>query len=242
MSLLVGVPIWIGRIFLSMDFLKTAAYTSVLVIKGTRLIFDPLIRVMYDFSKEVVVLPALSSLKAFERIIADSAGLGDTSLSGVDWMPAHAADWMPAHVLSEKAGDFFASIGSAVYTSASEAYDAHGIWAAKILASDKLGDRVWTMMYGYGMMAVAVLVVTINLAGYGSSTGRAMLTDLRAHTQFAKVGFLTHADGSPADVTARSIHVRRTRDLSSHDRSSHSSLHRTDTTRLFRGEALSLPT
>jgi hypothetical protein len=164
MSILVGIPIWIGRLFLSINYWHAAKYSAVLVIKGTRLIFDPVVRVIYDILAQVVVMPALSSIKALEKIVADTAGLGDTSLPKVSWIPS-----VPP-VIREKAatraGDLFALIGKTTLGYATEAYEAHGSWSAKILGTNSLSHRLWTMGYGYAVVLSVLGFIALDPAGF----------------------------------------------------------------------------
>lgn len=184
MSLLVGVPIWIGRVFLSIDYLKTATYTAVLVIKGIRVIFDPLARVIRDFAKEVVLIPALSSLRAFERIVAEALGLSDTSISNTDWIPSDST----REKAMTQAGDIFASIGDITYTTFAEILSFRDEQAGKILVSHSFKARIWTMVYGYSLIISALVILALNPAGFRSRVGDAFAAEIRGHAQFAKVG------------------------------------------------------
>jgi hypothetical protein len=186
MSLLVGVPIWIGRVFLSIDYLKTATYTAVLVIKGIRVIFDPLARVIRDFAKEVVLIPALSSLRAFERIVAEALGLSDTSISNTDWIPSEST----REKAITQAGDIFASIGDITYTTIAEILSYRDELASKILVSHSFKARIWTMVYGYSLIISALVILALNPAGFRSRVGDVFAAEIRGHAQFVKVSSL----------------------------------------------------
>jgi hypothetical protein len=191
MSILAGIPIWIGRIFLSIDYWHSAKYTSLLVIKGTRLIFDPLVRVIYDIMSQVVIGPVFSSIMALEKIVADSAGLGDTSLPKVNWMPVIPP--VIRETATTKAGDLFAQIGQTTQTYASTIYEAHGSWSAKILSSTTLADRLWTMVYGYGVILAVVTFIALNPAGFRGEKGGSRGGQFQDTAQYAKVSLVDHS-------------------------------------------------
>lgn len=204
MSILVGIPIWIGRLFLSIDYWHAATYSTVLVIKGTRLIFDPVVRVIYDILAQVVVMPALSSIKALEKIVADTAGLGHTSLPKVTWIPA-----IPP-VIREKAasraGDVFALIGSTTLDRVTQAYAAHGTWSAKILSTDSLSHRLWTMGYGYAVVLSILGFVALDPAGFRGQRNGQFSGHVSESAQYLKVCSCLIGKAS-ADGIARVLHV-----------------------------------
>jgi hypothetical protein len=188
MSILVGIPIWVGRVFLSIDYWHSATYSTTLVIKGIRLIFDPVFRVIYDILTQVVFLPALASVKALEKIVADSAGLGDATFPRADWLPS-----IPAAIretATSRTGDFFASIGQTTHDYVTRAYHMHGAWSAKLLVTGTLSDRVWTMVYGYGVILAGLVFLALNPAGFRGQVGSSLSAEILNHAQFAKVRLL----------------------------------------------------
>lgn len=156
-----------------------------LVLKGVRLIFDPVVRVIYDILAQVVVIPAISSIKALEKIVADTAGLGDTSLPKADWIPT-----IPP-VLREKAatqaGDVFAFIGKTTNEYASRAYDAHESWSARIMSTNTLSHRLWTMGYGYGVLLSILAFVALDPAGFRGPKNGQFSGHLSESAQYLKV-------------------------------------------------------
>jgi hypothetical protein len=193
MSILVGIPIWIGRLFLSIDYWHAATYSTVLVVKGARLVFDPVVRVIYDILAQVVVMPALSSLKALEKIVADSIGLGNTSLPKVDWIPAIPP--VIRDTAAPKLGDLFAFIGQTTRTYAVDAYQAHGAWSAKIMSTNSLSHRLWTMGYGYAVILSVLLFIVLNPAGFGRQPNGQLSTHVSESAQYVKVSYLSLVKG-----------------------------------------------
>jgi hypothetical protein len=229
MSILVGIPIWIGRLFLSINYWHAATYSALLVIKGARLVFDPVVRVIYDILAQVVVMPALSSIMALEKIVADSAGLGDTSLPKVDWIPS-----IPP-VIREKAlpklGDVFALIGKATQEHASKAYESHGIWSTKILSTNTLSHRLWTMGYGYAVIFSFLIFIALDPAGFRRQPGGHFSNHVSDIAQYLKVSPFCFARPQ-ADTTARIFYVCGTGHFPYYHRRSDSSVYNSPSSRL----------
>jgi len=185
MSILVGIPIWIGRLFLSVNYWHAATYSALLVIKGARLVFDPVLRVIYDILAQVVVMPALSSIMALEKIVADSAGLGDASLPKVDWLPT-----IPPVIRERFAttlGDVFAFIGKAAQEHAIKAYETHGVWSTRILTTNTLSHRLWTMGYGYAVIFALLMFIALDPAGFRRQPGGQVSGHVSDIAQYLKV-------------------------------------------------------
>lgn len=180
--LLVGGPMWIGRLFLAIDYVRTSVYFSTLVLQGTRVVLDPLLRVTHDIIKEVVVKPALSSLGAFEKIVADSAGLGETSLPKLEWIPTSVREKG-----ASKLGDFFAAIGRESHDQAIWLHSANREWSARILASNSLASRMTTVAVGYAVAAGTMGMLALNPAGTWGNVGDAIRQSIQRHSQFVKV-------------------------------------------------------
>lgn len=177
---------WIGRLFLAIDYLKSPVYFSTLVIKGSRLVLDPALRVTYDIAKEVVVVPALSSLGAFEKIVAESAGLKGTSLPKTEWLDPIISPTTRSMMVS-RLGDLFAIIGHFVHKQLAIIYHSNREWSMRVLASESLSSRMTTVAVGYGFVAFLMGVVALNPAGVSSNAGQVVLQSIQRHSQFIKV-------------------------------------------------------
>lgn len=173
---------WIGRLFLAIDYVRASIYFSTLVLKGTQLVLGPVLRITHDILKEVVAKPALSSLGAFEKIVADSAGLGGTSLPKLEWIPVSVR-----RKGTRQMGDLFAAIGHATYYQTLSLYSAHREWSGRILTSESLGSRMTTVAVGYAVVAGTMGLLALNPAGTSSKTGEAILQSVKRHSQFVKV-------------------------------------------------------
>lgn len=186
LTLLIGGPMWIGRVFLAVDYVQASIYFSALVIKGSRLVLDPALRVTYDIVKEVVVVPALSSLRAFEKIVADSAGLQGTSLTNAGWLDPLVSPSTRTMAL-DKAGDLFAMIGRVAEEQAGAFYVSKRAWSMRILASDTLSSRMTTVAVGYAVVAGAMVLAALNPAGSSTNVGQAIYNSIKSQSQFIKV-------------------------------------------------------
>lgn len=186
LTLLIGGPMWIGRVCLAVDYFKSSVYFSTLVIKGSRLVLDPALRVAYDIAKEVVVVPALHSLGAFEKIVADSAGLQGTSLPSAGWLDPLVTSSTRAAAL-DKLGDFFAVIGRVSVEQMEALHHSNREWSMRILASETLSSRMTTVAVGYGVVVGAMTLAALNPAGSSTNVGQAIFESIKNQSQFIKV-------------------------------------------------------
>jgi hypothetical protein len=188
LTILIGGPMWIGRVCLAADYVKASIYFTSLVIKGSRLVLDPALRVTYDIAKEVIVVPALSSLGAFEKIVADSAGLQGTSLPCAGWLDPIISPSSQAMAI-EKTGDLFAIIGRVAGERAETLYLANREWSMRVLASDTLSSRMTTVAVGYGVVMSGMAIAALNPAGSSTNVGQAIINSIKSQSQFIKVSF-----------------------------------------------------
>lgn len=186
LTLLVGGPMWVGRIFLAVDYVKASVYFFTLVIKGTRLVLDPALRVTYDIATEVVIIPALTSFGAFEKIVAASAGLQVISPHSTNWLDPLVSPSSRA-MASSKLGDLFAIIGRVTEEQARALYLANREWSMRILASETLSSRMTTVAVGYAVVAGLMILIAFNPAGSSTNLGQAMITSIKNQSQFIKV-------------------------------------------------------
>lgn len=182
MALLVGIPMWVGKLFLAIDFVHSITYTFDLVIRGSRLVLDPVTDVVWEILKEVVLLPLWSSFKALETILATKIGLGSAPISPSFGTSGDASRMSTIKVL-DKPADFFAAIGQYTYNT----YAAHRSAAKALGSSTSISGRLWTMLVGYGVIAVSLGLVAI--AGE-ANIGRVSLSvseTIKQHALFVKV-------------------------------------------------------
>lgn len=186
LTLLIGGPMWVGRVFLACDYVKASLYFSTLVIKGSRLVLDPALRVTYDIAKEVVVVPALSSLGAFEKIVADSAGLQGTSLPSTSWLDSLVSPSTRSMAL-DKMGDLFALIGRVAEEQAKALYLSNREWSMRTIVAYSISSRMTTVAVGYAVIAVSMVLAACNPAGSSTNIGQAIISSIKSQSQFIKV-------------------------------------------------------
>ncbi|ORY29145.1 hypothetical protein BCR39DRAFT_532887 [Naematelia encephala] len=150
-TLLVGIPLMIGKTLLAADFVRSFLYTGRLVIKGTRVVTDPLIDISTEILRDVVVRPALSSFHALEAIVADKLGLQGVLSSRISHLDASIFSLFAAPFQSgdnhggSKSIDILALIGNRTYR-AYQRYRSFGMTAA---FSTNLASRLWCLAVGY---------------------------------------------------------------------------------------------
>lgn len=182
---LVGGPMWIGRIFLSVDYVRASIHFVKLVNKGSEVVFGPLLRVAHDIGKEVIVLPLLSSYVALEKIVAKATGFDDAAAS-----VERINQIIPVTVrerASAKAGDVFESIGQVARSQAVSLYHAERIWANNLLASKTLTSRLTSVAVGYTVIGSCMCLLAFNPSGSQGSAAAAIVDSVRRNSQFIKV-------------------------------------------------------
>lgn len=171
--LLIGIPIWLGRVMISLDLLHSFAYTIELVLRGIRLIIEPIKDITLEIGKEVILLPVLSSLKAFDRIVTASIGIEPISSLFAEMRSGLSpkTDSTVMAVAVHKTGDVFAMIGRYslklfhLFASSKVTDQATGMDSTMVTKGSKLGtelsDRLLHMLVGYLTAGTSLAVAAI---------------------------------------------------------------------------------
>lgn len=168
LSVLVGGPIIIGKVSLSIDIVKSIGYTSHHILRLIRAVFDPVFDIALEITKDVVITPLLSSFQALETILARTLGL-----SGSSSVKFPQFDWT--------------RIAMPILDHLRKAYETERAFSHRLAESAELSDRVWTMLRGYAVVFGSVGLLA--LAGE-SNLGRlssGILGQIRQHTAFIKL-------------------------------------------------------
>lgn len=183
LTVLVGIPIIVGKVFLTLDLVRSLVYTSHLILRGARTVTDPVVDILVEIAKDVVVLPTISSLRTVESIAAGQLGLDGWSHSaGFGLLSRLLASNEPA---GTQLADFLALIGSKSF----DTYQAYRTVCAQIAASDRMSDRVWCMCTGYAIGAPFIVIYAIaGQAGHGRVSA-AVAAQVKQHTTFLKLAF-----------------------------------------------------
>ncbi|WWD21007.1 hypothetical protein CI109_105488 [Kwoniella shandongensis] len=198
-SVLVGLPMIIGKLFLSIDFVRSTLSIGRRTLHLVRKVTDPIVDVFWEIVKEVLILPLLSSFRAAERIIARKVGLGRqplppartnlfSKLTGLltTSPPANVTlETSKSQIVMTKVADVLALVGQVAFDS----YEVSLAFQHKIATSDRSQDRIWCMLSGYGVAGgVVALIALAGDAGFGSIPAEWART-LKQHGMFLKLAF-----------------------------------------------------
>ncbi|KAK4684277.1 E3 ubiquitin-protein ligase MARCH6, partial [Tremellales sp. Uapishka_1] len=149
-TLLIGLPINIGKGYLAVDLIRTGLGISKLLLRGIRSLTDPIVDILWEIIKDVIVLPSMSSLKALDRIISLKFGLSTSPPSLPSFNIASAGN-------TSRLGDVLALVGK-------WCYDFHfytrGV-SLRIALSHKVGDRIWCLIAGYAVTFGCISLIAI---------------------------------------------------------------------------------
>jgi E3 ubiquitin-protein ligase MARCH6 len=166
LSTLVGTPIIIGKIFLTLKLAKSAIRFVRFCTRLARLVTDPVVDVCVEILKEVVLLPMFSSFRALEKIAADKLHLPPSQ-------PTH--DGRLSKALSD-----LKSKGIVLYETQHAA-------SVRLATSGTVVDRMWCMTVGY-----VVTIGTICLIAFAGEANLGRLSSgvvdqMKQHGKFLKL-------------------------------------------------------
>jgi E3 ubiquitin-protein ligase MARCH6 len=180
LSILVGLPLMAGKLLLSIDVLHTILTLGVIVLRGLREITDPVVDILWEITREVVLVPGLASFRALERIVARKLGLelpeisfhsGSVSSPSSVLLPTAAMAWLiklpsigalldrlPSAATSHSLLlDALEYLGHAAYILHSRSREI----SIAIASSDKMSDRAWCLLAGYALGFAIITIVAI---------------------------------------------------------------------------------
>ncbi|ODN91420.1 hypothetical protein L198_05934 [Cryptococcus wingfieldii CBS 7118] len=181
--ILVGLPMLIGKLCLSLDIIRSILSICGRVIHLVRKVTDPVVDIVFEIVKDVVLLPLLNSGKAAEKILAKKLGLqvssrfGSQGLSGLPSVPSTSSPMV------QKLGDHLAALGQYSY----DIYESVMTFQREIGTRQTVSGRAACVGAGYGLVAEVVAVIAIaGEAGIGGVAGD-MAATIKEHTNFIKV-------------------------------------------------------
>nr|XP_018259002.1 uncharacterized protein I303_08544 [Kwoniella dejecticola CBS 10117]OBR81160.1 hypothetical protein I303_08544 [Kwoniella dejecticola CBS 10117] len=197
-SIFVGLPLLIGKLFLSTDMIRTALSTARRTLHLIRKVTDPVVDIVFEIVKEVVALPVISSVRAVETILARKLGLSDSTPSGQTDILTKIAAFLSFTTSSSTAGEPVASdasqgryiglIGDALAWLGQHAYDTYTCYVAakrRVSIGNTVSNRMTTVLSGYGV--AAAIVGMIALPGEnGGSISKELSKIVTDHAMFLK--------------------------------------------------------
>ncbi|KIS00118.1 E3 ubiquitin-protein ligase MARCH6 [Cryptococcus deuterogattii 2001/935-1] len=187
--LILGVPMLIGKLFLSFDFLRTALGVSSKILIIIRKVTDPVVDIVLEIVKDVVVLPLMASGRATEKIVAKKLGLEvgyrlGSSSGGFSRITAgeSASRFSP---IVEKVIDYIATFGQFCYDS----YNSILAFEHRIATSTSFSGRAACVATGYAFVAGLITLIAIAGRARLTRTATEFTETLNQHSNFVKVAF-----------------------------------------------------
>ncbi|WVQ75379.1 hypothetical protein IAR50_004999 [Cryptococcus sp. DSM 104548] len=182
--ILIGLPMVLGKLCLSLDIIRSSLSICGRVIHLVRKVTDPVVDIVFEIVKDVVILPLLNSGKAAEKILAKKLGLqmstrfGSQGLSGLPSSVPSASSPMV-----QKLGDHLAAFGQYWY----DVYESVMAFQREIGTRQTVSGRAACVGAGYGLIAEVVAAIALaGEAGIGGVAGD-LAAAIKEHTNFIKV-------------------------------------------------------
>ncbi|WVQ93381.1 hypothetical protein IAU59_000450 [Kwoniella sp. CBS 9459] len=194
-SIFIGIPTLIGKLALSIDPVRSTLAVLSRTLHLVRKVTDPVVDVIIEIVKEVVVLPFLSSVGAAENIVARNLGLDSMGpsaslfstlsnlVSSSSTVTAPSSEAGTAKYVG-LLGDGLAWLGQHVY----DMYSAYLEAKHSVASSRFVTGRIWCAAAGYSVVGAAVAVLAlVGEAGGGAS--REVARTIKEHSMFFKLAF-----------------------------------------------------
>ena len=181
LTLLVGLPMIVGKAFLYTDFARVAITIFQLAFKGAQVITGPVPEIAWEIGRDVVLIPLKGSLRALRTIVTRELGLAEVRLP-VD--PATLA-WLVSIT-----GDFavgFKGYFVTIFRHVLHAHEAFRLRCADIAGSDSLGARITSIIAGYGFTLLLLLAIAASADDHSGMLSEIMARRLRIYSLFVKV-------------------------------------------------------
>ncbi|ORX38932.1 hypothetical protein BD324DRAFT_617907 [Kockovaella imperatae] len=158
LTLLVGLPIITGKVVLALDLIKIVFTVCKLFLRGIRIITDPILDIIFEITKDVVLLPLLSSFQALERIVASK--LNVQPLARLDLLRITQTFTSRANSNAEGA-ETGRYISRLVGQQLLRLHEASRNTSKRLATSPNLTDNIWCMLTGYAAVIHVVWIVAL---------------------------------------------------------------------------------
>ncbi|WVR09207.1 hypothetical protein IAU60_006269 [Kwoniella sp. DSM 27419] len=189
----IGLPMIIGKLVLCIDPIRTVISVSTRTIQLVRRITDPIVDVIYEIVRDVVVLPLLASIRAAETIIVRKMGM-DESHTYVDVVKRlftsdsmstpGQTDGQSQHTYVNRVGDVLAWTGEHAY----DFYTASMVVTGDIASSTAMRDRVLCAIAGWTFFGSLVALLAL-VGENGGAAARGLSRGIKEHALFFKLAF-----------------------------------------------------
>lgn len=172
LTVLVGTPLVVGKIALSVDILRSLYRSYRILYRLTRTITDPVVDICFEIVKEVVAFPLLSSLRALQHILSGKLHIPSSRLG--------------THPPSSTVLD---TIAVAKLTNAVSFYRSIRQWASTTAASSSLADRVTCVLVGYVLGLTSITLAAAAGEANSSRLSASVRDSLQQYGKFLKLAF-----------------------------------------------------
>ncbi|WVQ64153.1 uncharacterized protein L199_002314 [Kwoniella botswanensis] len=197
-SIFIGLPLLIGKMFMSTDIIRTVLSTAGRTLYLIRKVTDPIVDIIFEIVKEVVALPMITSIRAAETILARKLGLSDggarrdvlSKLTSIISLNTSTTTSSSA-ANDEEQGRHIGLLGDGLAWVGQYAYDFYTAYVAakrRISISHSVSHRLITVSSGYGV--AAAIVGLIALPGEnGGTISKELKKIVKDHAMFLKLAF-----------------------------------------------------
>jgi E3 ubiquitin-protein ligase MARCH6 len=195
-TILIGVPMILGKMALSLDWSRAALHTAGFILRWVRLVTDPVVDFAIEIVKDVIVLPLISSVDAFDKIVVGKLVRAPVERTGQSLLFSmvvrvyqrvetllFSADVPSSAPTPSTVGNILAGIGQYAY----RVYEASRRLSLFVATSDRLRDRIISVFAGYGLCASAIAGIALVGEQTAGSLGSMVREAASQHMMFLKV-------------------------------------------------------
>ncbi|WVF65735.1 hypothetical protein IAT40_000467 [Kwoniella sp. CBS 6097] len=195
-SIFIGIPTLIGKLALSIDPIRSTLSVLSRTLYLIRKVTDPIIDVVIEIVKEVVVLPFLSSVGAAEKIVARNLGLDSMGSSANLFSKLSSFVSSTANSTSTTSTDtgntkYVGLLGDGLAWIGQHAYDLYSTYLEakhSVASSTSVTGRIWCAVAGYAVVGAAVAIMAL-LGESGGGMSREIARNIKEHSMFFKLAF-----------------------------------------------------
>ncbi|WRT68876.1 uncharacterized protein IL334_005857 [Kwoniella shivajii] len=193
-SIFIGLPLLIGKLFLSTDLIRSSLSIAGRTLYLIRKVTDPIVDIIFEIVKEVVALPLIASVRAAENLLARKLGLESGSKANILAKLSSivsSTSSSSTSVGSEEKGRYVTLLADGLAWVGQNTFDAYQSYIdgkRKISISDAVSDRVLMVFSGYGV--AGGIVGLIALPGEnGGAISKELSKIVKEHAMFLKLAF-----------------------------------------------------
>lgn len=183
LTLLVGLPMIVGKAVLYTDFVRVAITIVQLAVKGAQVITGPIPQIAWEIAHDVVLVPLNGSFRALYSIVTRELGLAELR-SPVDAATTACLRNMLADFAAGFKGYFIS-----IFRHVAHAHEIYRLGCTNIASSDTLSARISSIFAGYGFTLLLLLAIAASADDHSGMLSESMTRRLRVYALFVKLSF-----------------------------------------------------